>query len=108
MGADMLVNPSLSEGLPNIVLEAMALDVPVVATAVGGVPELVQDGRSGLLLPPSDPLALSAAILRLAEHPALGRTLSQSASKIIEESFSFDKQAILLKGIYERVASGHS
>ncbi len=105
-GADMLVNPSLSEGLPNIVLEAMALSVPVVATAVGGVPELVKNERSGLLVPPSNSKALSIAILQLAEQPGLRRTLSQAAMQILKESFTFDRQAALLKEIYEQVTSG--
>ena len=68
----MLVNPSLTEGLPNILLEGMALGTPVIATAVGGVPELVALGVSGLLVPPSDPHALAEAMLETTENEAIG------------------------------------
>jgi glycosyltransferase involved in cell wall biosynthesis len=66
---DLLVLPSLTEGLPNVVLEAFAYKTPVVATAVGGVPELVKDGETGWLVPPRDPHALAQAILDALSNP---------------------------------------
>ncbi len=68
---DILVNASLTEGLPTVVLEAMACARPVVATNVGGVPECVVDGVTGILVPPGDVEALAAAILRLVEDRGL-------------------------------------
>lgn len=68
--ADALVLASAWEGLPNAVMEAMAAALPVVATRVGGVPELVDDGRTGLLVPPGDPDALRAAMARVMDLPA--------------------------------------
>jgi glycosyltransferase involved in cell wall biosynthesis len=64
-GADCFALPSLTEGLPNAVLEAMAMGLPVVATAVGGVPELVADGETGTLVPPAAPSAMANALTRL-------------------------------------------
>jgi glycosyltransferase involved in cell wall biosynthesis len=66
--ADALVLASAWEGLPNVVMEALAAAVPVVATAVGGVPELVVEGESGYLVPPRNPQALASAMVRLMGH----------------------------------------
>jgi glycosyltransferase involved in cell wall biosynthesis len=70
---------SLEEGLPNAVMEAMAAGVPVIATAVGGVPELVEDGVTGLLVPPGDPGALARAIAVVSADPALRARLGRAA-----------------------------
>lgn len=72
---------------PNAILEAMALGVPVVATRTTGIPELVADGESGLLVPPNDPEALAAAIARLMDDPALGARLATNARARVVERF---------------------
>ncbi len=76
---DVVVLPSLHEGTPVSVIEAMAAGRPVVATRVGGVPDLLQDGETGLLVPPRDPAALAAAILDLLEDPTLRARLGEAA-----------------------------
>jgi len=80
-GSDVLVNPSLTEGTPNVVLEAMALGTPVVATGVGGVPEVVEDLVSGLLVPPGEPAALAEAILDIFSRPSETLRLADNARK---------------------------
>ena len=79
-GFDLVVQASDSESLPNAVLEAAAAGLPIVATAVGGTPEILEDGLSGLLVPPRDPAALSAAIEGLAADPAARSRLGAAAS----------------------------
>ena len=76
--ADMLVLPSYSEGRPNVVLEAQACGLPVVATRVGGTPELVRDGATGLLVASGDAQGLAAAVGRLQRDEALRQTLGQA------------------------------
>jgi glycosyltransferase involved in cell wall biosynthesis len=90
---DAFVLSSFTEGMPNVVLEAMAVGVPVVATAVGGTPELIEDGRSGLLVPPGDSAALAAGISRVMASPGLARTLGRNACERVHAAFSFSAQA---------------
>ena len=104
-GADILVNPSQSEGLPNIVLEAMAVGVPVVATEVGGVPELVEHDRSGLLVPYPDVPQLVSTISNLIVDEKLRRRLADQATETVADRFSFDRQNDLLSDIYRRVTA---
>ena len=67
----LLALPSHSEGSPNVVLEAMAAGLPIAATAVGGVPEILEEGVTGLMVPPGDPQALADAMLRILRDKAL-------------------------------------
>ncbi len=105
--ADFLVNPSLSEGLPNVILEAMAVGVPVIATNVGGVPELLTDNESGLLVPPSDPAALATAMLRLVDNSDLRKRFARTASQVLSTGFSFEQQFGELHDVYWE-AQGHA
>jgi glycosyltransferase involved in cell wall biosynthesis len=85
---DLLVVPSLSEGTPLVVLEAMFAGVPIVASAVGGIPEQVRDGREALLISPADSRALAQAITQLLREPQLASGLGRAARKRAIESFS--------------------
>ncbi len=84
------VLPSLAEGLSNVVLEAMAAGVPVVATSVGGTPEMVENGVTGLLVPPRDAAALAGAIGSLLADPARGRSIGRAARERAAERFSLE------------------
>jgi succinoglycan biosynthesis protein ExoA len=99
-GADILVNPSLSEQMPNVVLEAMAAGVPVIATAVGGVPEICDDGTL-VLLPPEDVSAISEAVLRLLSDPAQMATLGSAGAVRVGHAFSPALQQAQLHALYE-------
>ena len=83
---DVLVNPSLSEGTPNVLLESMALGTPVVATAVGGVPDLVRDQQDGVLVAPGHPAALAAAVIDVCRQPDTAERLAQSAQERVKEN----------------------
>ncbi|MCC6146935.1 MAG: glycosyltransferase family 4 protein [Anaerolineaceae bacterium] len=89
--ADVFVLPSNSEGMPNALLEAMALGRAVVATRVGGVPEVVKDGQNGLLVPPQNPSALASAILHLLLTPQERQRLGQNARLMIQQNFEIEK-----------------
>jgi glycosyltransferase involved in cell wall biosynthesis len=98
--ADILVVPSWHENLPNSLLEAMAASVPVIATAVGGIPEVVEDGRSGLLVPPRSSDALAAAISTLATDQVLRDRLAAEGVQVIAKRFSLQLVAERYHRVY--------
>ena len=105
---DVFVLPSLWEGLPLSMVLAMSAGVPVVATRVAGIPEVVEDGRTGLLVPPADPLALGAALTRLFEDPLLRQRIGRDASLSVLPRFGIDRYVESMTSLYdtllERVA----
>lgn len=107
--AAVSVLPSLSEGISNTLLESMASGVPVVATRVGGNPEVVEDGVSGLLVPPRDSAALAAAIGRILEDEQLASALGQAGMRRVSELFSIESSVHQTEHLYERLveAKGH-
>jgi glycosyltransferase involved in cell wall biosynthesis len=102
---DILVNSSRSEGMPNIVLEAMAARLPVVGTSVGGVPELIEHGRTGCLVAAEDSGALARAIIELLENRTLAEQYAMAAQQKIGADYSFAAQARRFEQIYDRVGS---
>jgi glycosyltransferase involved in cell wall biosynthesis len=101
-GATMFVLPSFVEGMPMALLEAMSFGLPVIATPVGGVPEIVTHGLDGLLVPPGDIDALAAAITRLTSDPELRARLGRAARETVAKRFSLDSAVEQLLGIYGR------
>lgn len=101
--APVLVMPSRSEGLPMALLEGMAYGMAIVATAVGGIPEVLADGAEGLLVPPEDPAALAAALRRLAADPGL-RTRLGAAARARAERLDADDVAARLEVLYRRLS----
>jgi glycosyltransferase involved in cell wall biosynthesis len=99
--ADVAVLSSLSEGSPNALLEAMAAGVPVVATSVGGIPEIVTHGESALLVKPGDAAGMSESILRLLlKEPALAHDLVARSRRLIRERHAPECRMLKLVGIY--------
>lgn len=103
--ADVAVLPSFTEGLPNVALEASAAGVPVVATAVGGTPEVVADRETGLLVPPADPAALAAALLTLLRDPATRSRMGAAGRRRMRERFTFAAQADAYLALFARFCS---
>lgn len=103
--ADVVALPSWTEGLPVAALEAMAQARPVVATPVGGTPEVVVDGETGLLVPPRDHEALAAAIMRLLDDPELRRRFGEAGRRRVEERFSLDVMTQRMLQIYDEVVA---
>lgn len=104
---DLLVNPSRTEGLPNNVLEAMAMAVPVVATAVGGVPDLVQHGETGVLIAAGEhdlPETLAHHALALLANPDQARRMGQAGRDRVEREFSFHVRVKAMTELYETLA----
>ncbi len=100
---DVFVLPSLFEGLPLTVLEAMSACKPVVATAVEGTDEVVTDGENGLLVPPRDPEALAHAIRTLLDNPALARRLALAGKARVRSEFSAAVMARRVSDVYQQV-----
>jgi glycosyltransferase involved in cell wall biosynthesis len=101
--ADVVVLPSLNEGLPLAVLEAMAAARPVVATAVGGTPEIVHDRETGLLVPPADPAALARAIGELLADRPLARRLAEAGHALVRSRLSAAVTARGVTDVYEEL-----
>jgi len=103
--SDAFVLPSLWEGMPNVLIEAMESGLPVVATRVGGVPEAVTDNASGLLVEPRDSGALSEAIERVIKDTQLRSRLARNAKNVIREKFDISGTVTGTKRLYEDLST---
>ena len=104
--SEIAVTPSVYEGFGLPAAEAMACEVPVVATRAGALPEVVEDGESGILVPPADEFALAGAIKRLLEDEALKRRLAAAGRERVERYFSWEETARKTIEVYEEARSG--
>jgi glycosyltransferase involved in cell wall biosynthesis len=107
--ADIFVLPSRSEAFPNAVLEAMAAGLPVVASGVGGVLEVVRQGQNGLIVPPGDPAELASAVCRLMADPPFAHGLGDAARAEVAVRYSFERMIDEFEAIYleELARAGH-
>ena len=100
---DVLVSSSHAEGLSNSVIEGMAARLPVIATAVGGTPELIVEGRTGMLVPPRAPEALARALDHVLADDALARRLGNAARRFVEQELSVERMALAFAALYDGV-----
>jgi glycosyltransferase involved in cell wall biosynthesis len=100
---DLFVLPSRSEGFGRVNLEAMAMGIPVISTNVGGIPEVVEDGVTGILVPPGNSNALSHAIMRLLDDPHMRETMGREGRKRVEERFTLQGHVQRIQEIYRDV-----
>ena len=112
--SDVLVAPSVPtkqgrrEGIPVVLMEAMSSGLPVVASGISGIPELVDDGWNGLLVPPGDPAALARALRRLALSASLRRRLGAEGRRTVERGFDVERSADELVRRFAASASGRA
>lgn len=105
--ADAFVLPSHSEGSPHVIFEAMAAGTPLIATCVGGIPEIVKDGETGILVPPNQPAGLASAIMRVMDVYAGAKSRAESAKELAHKKFSLAAYARSIVNIYvETLFSG--
>ena len=98
--ADLFLLPSRTEGMPVALLEAMRARLPIVATSVGGIPEMVEDGVSGLVIEPQSPEQITRAILRLVDDEAFRHNLGEGGYKAFEEKFEYSKGVEEMRAVY--------
>jgi glycosyltransferase involved in cell wall biosynthesis len=106
--ADVLVLSSRTEVLPTVVLEAMATGLPVVATRVGGVPEIVEHERNAIIVPPDDEASLQAALERVAASPELRRTLGARGRAIVETRFRLERMCAEREALFAKLLDSPS
>lgn len=99
--ADLFVLPSLSEGFPFVLLEALAMGRPVVASRVNGVPELIEDHKTGLLVPARDPQALAAAIREVLRDPTAASKMGADGRAVVRERFTVDRMVANTTAIFD-------
>jgi len=102
-GFDLLVLPSISEGFGGALAEGMALQKPIVSTLVGGIPEIVQDSKTGILTPPKDPHSLARAIITLLENKNLASRLGEAGRERVESFFTIQKMIKRIESLFDEM-----
>jgi glycosyltransferase involved in cell wall biosynthesis len=105
--ADIFIYPSYYEGMPMAVLEAMACGLPIVASWVGGLPDLVHDGVNGILIEPGKPEQLASALNKLAKDPDLRASMGKASYQLACEQYDIDQHVAQLVSIYKKLLSNH-
>lgn len=105
-GLDLLVQSSYTEGMPNVVLEACAAGVPIIATAVGGTPEILGEGLGGQLVPPGDPRALGRLMHDILAHEPGRQALGQRGRQNVRDRFTFEVQATRYRDLFSTLLDG--
>ncbi|WP_241557964.1 glycosyltransferase family 4 protein [Falsirhodobacter deserti] len=105
-GADMLVLPSFAEGVPVVLMEAMASGLPVVSTRIAGIPELVEDGKTGFLVPAGDLETLTARIDTLLSDPQRAQAMGAAGRAVVEAEFNLEREATWLAQIFAGSQAG--
>ncbi len=100
---NIYVSSSVKEGFPFSILEAMSTNLPIIATNVGGIPEMIKHEQNGLLIPASDSQALASAIIRLLNQPEFAKNLAAQAQKDVSQNFSLEKMVQETKAIYQNI-----
>jgi glycosyltransferase involved in cell wall biosynthesis len=102
--ADIFVRASLSEGLGNAFLEAMACGLPIIGTPVGGIPDFLTDGETGVFCAPRNPESIAIAVKRIQSEPGLREKLIRQGEALVREQYGWDGIALRIKGMLERLA----
>jgi glycosyltransferase involved in cell wall biosynthesis len=101
--ADVFVLPSISESFPNTLMEAMGMQLPIVATKVGAVPEIIEDSKEALLVSPGDEIALANGIERLLTNDELAKNLAKNARELVTTKYSWESVAKKTLDVYEKI-----
>ena len=104
---DIVVIPSLREGLPNVLLEAMFYEKPVIASNVGGIPEVISDKEDGLLVMPQDSLAIADALLNLIRSPGARKKIGLAAKEKVIKQFNFNDTMTKIQEVYKKVTQDY-
>jgi len=102
----LLVLPSYTEGLPNIILEAMACGTPILATPVGAIPDIIQDGKTGFIMEDNSPECIAGNIIRTLSHPDLGN-IAQNARALVERDFTYEAAVAGYRKILRHLTGKH-
>lgn len=104
-GSDMMVLPSYTEGFPNVILESLTMSVPVIASNVGGVANIVENERTGLLIEPGKPKAIASAIMKYISRPDYAMNLAIKGREKVEEKYQFSKRVEIIQRIYKEISN---